>query len=154
MAESAICNFFHQPPPFKEYWEWPCNATGLCLPQHTWVKSICLHKLVYRVWKYTSTWSSLFWPSLIWYAADIYLSTSTISVFLCQLSLSLEPGCVLQILTMAAVLVEIKSLLWTAAVHLVIHAHFLLSPVWAQWRKPFGCLCSSAVPLKPASYTW
>lgn len=70
----------------------------------------------YRVLKYTLTWPSLFWEtslytSLIWYMAGIYLSTSTISVFLCQLSLSLEPGYVLQTLTMAAVLMVIRSLL-------------------------------------------
>lgn len=45
--ESVICNLSHSPPPFQEHWEWPCNATGLHLPQHTWVKPIWPHKPVY-----------------------------------------------------------------------------------------------------------
>lgn len=153
--ESVICNLSYSLPPFKEHWEWPCNATGLHFTQRTWVKPIWSHNPVYiqGVEVYLNPVLRILY-SLIWYTAGIYLSTSTISIFLCQLSLSLEPGYVFQILTMAAVLTGVRSLLWSAAVQPVVHTWFLLIPLWAQWRKPLGCPHSSAMPLKPASYTW
>lgn len=142
---------------FKEYLERPCNATGLHLPQHTWVKPTWLHKLVYI--QGVEVYFNLALPILGVYFPDmvygryllIYLNNICFSLpafplfrtWLC--SSDSHRGCRAHGDQKSAV-----NRSCTSSGSCRVSAE---SPLGTMEKKTLWCLCSSAVPLKPASYT-